>query len=149
MPEDFTRNLPIWGVLLLGTVWLVLREVVPRINVFRADRASRKAESIHPPAPLPAGLFEEPLSKLAQDNADRADRFDALLERHFESDKQQFELLRMLAIQAEQSTRTLGQIAEAMVELKVTVRAVAQTQESLFKLVREDTGRFNLPPPRG
>jgi hypothetical protein len=155
MTPEVIASLPIWALLVLAIVWVVVKQVVPYINKSPAPPAPPKSNHSSPmmPAALPAQRSEADLYKRVQeladqahDNANSSARFEAALERHFELDRQQFDLLRAIAGQLQADSRAITKISETMQDMSAAMKVLAQTQETILRRVLEDTGRFNLPP---
>lgn len=148
--DELFHQLPAWGAVLAVVAYILIKEVVPRINRAHRPPASLLPPPVHhpvafvsPPLPVSSGVDGEDVIK-------QMDRFEAALERHFENDKQQFELLRMTVAQLEIQGHMLQEATGVLQEIKSTLKILSNTQDVLFRRILEDTGRHHpLRPDRG
>ena len=149
--DELLHQLPAWGSVLLVAIYIIVKEIAPRINRASRERKERRSNPTSEAPPAKVSFIQHATATETADDVHRhMDRFERALEKHFESDKQQFELLRMLVTQIEIQGRTLQTIVEVLQEMKGAVRRLSDTQDALFRRILEDTGRFRLPTdPRG
>jgi len=163
MPE-FIQGLPGWGLVVVALFWTFMTQVLPRIN--RGPRKSGSASVPSMPAvsavttttssttttsPRTPDELREIVDTLAglqqqtQVQTATSSRLEQVLERHFEVDRQQFELLRAIAARLESDGRVITRIADTLSEVKGAMQVIASTQEAIFRRVNDDTGRHHIP----
>jgi hypothetical protein len=142
--DDLFQKVGPWGAVVIILVYIVVKELAPRIN--RAVRHHGATGSLAPP-PAPKSHHSldphepsVPAQMLAREVAQHMDRFELALEAHFENDKRQFELLRTVVAQMEIQGHMLQEATGVLQEIKGAIKVFSNTQDALLRHIL-DTGR--------